>query len=266
MNIIAVDDERLALASLQRAICTAAPSAQVTCFSSSVAAFEYAKENPIDIAFLDIEMDGLDGITLAKGFKAINAKTNIIFVSGHSSYMSNAFGIHASGYVLKPVDPKKVAFELNNLRHPVEVSKSNIYFQCFGSFAVFVKGKPVIFTRAKSKEALAYLVDRRGAAVSKKELAAVLWEDEEYTRSVQSHLHILITDMNKTLGQAGAENIIIRNRGNYALDTSKVSCDYFSYENGDISAINGYNGEYMSDYSWAEFTAGQIACKIQTER
>ncbi len=259
MNIIAVDDERHALWMLERAIADAAPEARLRCFDAATDALAYARENKVDVAFVDIEMAEMGGLALAKHLKDTSGDTNIIFVTGFSHYMEDAFQMHASGYVLKPIQPERVARELQDLRKPVAPPMQKVYIQCFGSFEVFAEGRPVLFRRGKAKEALAYLVDRKGASVSKKELAAVLWEDQPYSHSVQSHLYVLLTEMTRALAEAGAGDLVFRKRGLYALDVSKVRCDYYDFEKGSAAAVNRYHGEYMSSYSWAEFTAGFLS-------
>lgn len=262
MNIIAVDDERPALRTLERAIAHVARDAKVTCFESAGEALAYAKEKVVDIAFLDVEMDEMNGLQLAKALKDICGNTNIIFVTGYSQYTVNAFSIHASGYVLKPINPERVSTELKNLRYPVRQADTGVRIRCFGSFEVFSDGAPIPFGRPKAKEMLAYLVDRQGANVSKRELASVLWENELYTRSIQSHLHVLFSDMTHALEAAGAGDIVIRNRGQYAINTQKANCDYYRYCAGDTAAVNSYRGEYMTNYSWAEFTAAALARRL----
>lgn len=54
----------------------------------------------------------------------------------------------------------------------------------------------------------------------------------------------------------GCSDAIIKKRGMLALSTDYIECDYYKWINGDVNAINKYNGEYMSQYSWAEFTHG----------
>ncbi len=262
MNIIAVDDEYAALWTLEKAIRQEAPQSSVACFENAGAALEYAAQTPVDVAFLDIELSAMNGLALAKHLKDIRGETNIIFVTGYRDYMSGAFAMHASGYVMKPVSPKRVAEELANLRSPVAPPGEGVRVQCFGNFEVFVNSAPVAFSRPKSKEILAYLVDRKGAFVGKKDLAAVLWEQEVYTHNMQSHLHVLLADMKHTLREAGAGDIVIHRRGQYAVDASRFVCDYYSYDKGDAAAVNSYHGEYMANYSWAEFTAGRLTGHI----
>ncbi len=259
MNIIAVDDERHSLLALERSIKASLEDIYLKCFNSSFEALEYARLNHIDVAFLDIEMDGLDGILLAKQFKNISNTINIIFVTGYSSYMGDAFDLHASGYILKPVTPEQIKKELDDLRKPILYENSGLYIKCFGNFEVFFNGQPISFKRSKSKEAFAYLIDRRGALVSKKELAAILLEDLPYTRSTQSYIHVIITEMIRSFEEIGLKNIFIKKQGNYSIDITKVNCDYYNYEKGNITAINNYRGEYMTNYSWAEFTAGFLS-------
>lgn len=258
MNILAVDDESAALWTLEKAILHTEPDADIACFDYAKDALAYAQENAVDVAFLDIEMEDINGLALAKKLKDINGKTNIIFVTGFRQYSCDAFALHASGYVLKPINPVHVAEELENLRHPVRKQDTGVRVQCFGHFEIFVDGQPVKFGRPRSKEILAYLVDRKGAGISKKELAGVLWEEAPYTRSRQSHLHILLADMAGTLDAAGAGDVVIKKHNLYAVDVSKFSCDFYDYGRGDIEAVNSYRGEYMSNYSWAEFRTGQF--------
>lgn len=259
MNIIAVDDERRALRKLERAILKIVPGATVTCFSSGKDALQYANENRVDIAFLDIKMDEMSGLILAKHLKDIYGYTNIIFVTGHSQYAGNAFELHVSGYVMKPVMPEYVARELENLRNPIKPEDDRVRVQCFGNFEVFYDGIPVSFKRAKSREVLAYLVDRQGARASKKEIAATLWGDEEYDRGKQTQLGNIILEMKRALNAVGAGDIVIQTHGLYAVDTSKIKCDLYDYDKGIAQAVNAYHGEYMANYSWAEFTAGRLS-------
>ncbi len=259
MNIIAVDDERSALWTLEQAIKSVCRQACVTSFSSAYEALEYAGENRVDVAFLDIEMAELNGLFLAKKLKDIYGRTNIIFVTGYSNYTLNAFDLYASGYVLKPIDPERVAYELENLRNPVALPDKGIRVQCFGNFEIFVNGRPVTFTRSKSKEALAFLVDRQGAGVSKKELSAVLLDDRPYTRGIQSYIHTIMTEMIQSLKNVGADDIVIKKHNLYAVDPSRFTCDYYRYNRGEQAAVNSYRGEYMVNYEWAEFTTGHLS-------
>lgn len=253
MRIIAVDDERPALNILTRAIREAAPKAQLDEFLSAVAALEFARHNPIDVAFVDIKMPEINGIALAQELSKLYPKVNIVFVTGYSEYATDAFDIWASGYLMKPADTEQVTAALKNLRNPVGEDK-RIHVQCFGNFEIFVDGQPVYFSRLKSKEIIAYLVDRLGASVSKREIAAIIWEDEEYTRSKQIQLQTLFSVIQSAFGEYGLGDFLIKERGLYAINTEMMTCDYYDYLARVGPGGEKYEGEYMTNYSWAEFT------------
>ena len=149
---------------------------------------------------------------------------------------------------------------LNTVREN-EWMHSLLRIQTFGNFEVFYEGSPVDFSRAKSKELLAYLIDRRGAAVTTAEACSVLWEDKEYNFSLQRQFQTVVSDMVKSLKRYKSDHIIRRKRNCLSVDVSQLECDFYKLLEGDRSAKTQYHGEYMSNYSWAELTAGFLAQK-----
>lgn len=259
MRIIIVDDEELSLRYLQKKIKEVTSEDEIQGFCDSLEALNYVKSNDTDIAFLDIEMHGLNGIELAKAIKEINHKTRIIFVTGFSKYAVEAFEIRASGYLLKPPTLESIKRELDFACESIIKLKNNdhkIRIQTFGGFEIFVNDSPIQFNRAKSKELLAYLVDKKGAGATTAEMASILWEDREYNRATKNYFQTIVTDMISSLKSVDADDIIIKKRNNMSIDTTKFDCDYYNFLKGDVQAINSYSGDYMIAYSWAEFTMG----------
>lgn len=255
MKIIAVDDESLALEGLVSSIKKAEPEAEVTGFNNPREALAFAKENQVDVAFLDIEMGEISGVDLAKKLKKENAKINIVFSTGYSSYQGEAFDMHASGYILKPVTKSKVAEELENLRFPVERSTGKrVRFHTFGNFEVYIDGEPVKFKYEKTKEMLAYLVDREGAFCTNGEIMAALWEDDDH----ESYLRNIRQDLRSVFEEKNVENAFIFERGKVSVNCDMVDCDLYDMQAGKVAAINAYRGEYMEQYSWGELSKGEI--------
>lgn len=249
MKILCVDDEKLQLTRLAETVKSVLPTAEVISYSNPLQALEDNKDNKIDIAFLDIEMPKLNGIQLAKALKNTCPLINIIFVTAYDNYALEAYKIHASGYVSKPVNKDKVQQEIDGLRHPIELpSNKVIQVKCFGNFEIFYKGKPVRFGYQRSKEVLAYLVDREGASVNVNELNAVLWEEDH-----KSYLRNIISDIQKTLKDIGASDVFIKKHNECSIDTTKIDCDAYEYKADNPEAIRAYRGEYMAQYSWAIF-------------
>lgn len=256
MNIIAADDEKLVLEGMVEAIKKAEPSADVYAFTEPDELLEFAKATMCEVAFLDIEMGYMSGIEVAKQLKQINPKINIIFATGYSEYMGIGMKMHVSGYLLKPVTCEDVRDELDNLRNPVEILSeqgNKPVVRCFGNFDIFVNGKSLSFERSKSKELLAYLVDRRGSTVTAGQLRAVLWEDAEDEKSTSNYLQQVKKDLTATLKREGITNILITSWNKYAIDVNAIECDYYDYLDNKPEGIRAYNGEYMSQYSWGEF-------------
>lgn len=254
MRIIAADDEILALQSLEKAIRAAKPDEKIISFQEAEEALEYAKNNHVDVAFLDVEMGTMTGIELAKQLKKLNPNVNIIFVTGYDKYMAQAIELRMSGYVTKPVTREKILIELEDLKHPVPIVKdSMLTVHCFGNFEVFVNGRILEFEKNKTKEMLAYLIDRRGSSVTSGELRSVLWGDETVSEgNTRSYLSKLKKDLRNTLEKYGVLDAFLEARGKYAIDPEKIHCDYYDYLADKPEGIRAYNGEYMSQYSWGE--------------
>ena len=249
MKILLVDDEELQLLRLEGAIKNILPLEEFLTFTNPLKALEETQNTQIDLAFLDIEMPGINGIQLAKKLKSVNPLIKIIFVTAFNDYALEAYKIHASGYITKPVNEGKIKEEIDELEKFIPLKENNkIQIKCFGNFEVFHNGEPLSFKYQKSKEVLAYLVDREGALINVNELNAVLWEEDH-----KSYLRNLIADIQKTLKAIDCSDIFIKKRNGYAIDINKVDCDAYEYKKDNPNAIRMYRGEYMIQYSWASF-------------
>lgn len=259
MNMVAVDDEKLVLDDLLVKLKTVNPDGIIKGFQRpNLALTEIENGFAPQVAFLDVEMYGINGIELAMRFKKALPDINLIFVTGFSQYAADAFALHASGYITKPVRVARIKEELLNLRNPVPTPNARIRVQTFGNFEVFVDGKPLKFNRSRTRELLAYLVDLRGTGCTTTELAAVLWEDRKYDRSLQKQIQVHISDLLRTLKEVNAEGLVVRERNYISVNASKFDCDVYRLLNGDTAAINAFTGKYMANYSWAELTLGSI--------
>jgi len=262
MNILAIDDNVLALEELVSSIKEACPNDQVHSFSKPSELLDFAKKNICGIAFLDIEMWGINGIELAQKLKKIHDKINIVFVTGYSKYALDSYSVKASDYVMKPVTKEAVKQALENLRYPVTASSDKkMRVQTFGNFEVFVDEHPVLFTRSKTKELFAYLVSRKGTLCSNNEIIAVIWENKDDSPALQSHFRHLVADLIKTLKSLNVEDVIIRKWKQLAVVPDKLSCDYYEMLDGNAKAVNSYAGEFMAQYSWAEIEAAYLGSR-----
>lgn len=252
MTILALDDEKMALEALSAAIREASPEAELHSFRWSEDAMDFAKENRLDVAFLDIAMPGSSGVQLAQCLSAIQPRVNIIFVTGFGQYRDAAFDLHASGYLMKPVTPEKIRVELAHLRYSVQTEK-RIRVQTFGNFEVFLDESPMEFKYRKTKELLAYLVDRRGALCTTGEMMSILFEEDQ---GHETYFKSLRRDLMDTLSSCGCQNVISQQRGRLGVVPEQIRCDYYDYLDG--KEKTAYRGEYMTQYSWSEYTHGLL--------
>lgn len=257
MDILVADDEQYALDNMVKTIEEACRERNdefnIKVFNEPEDVIEYAKNNKVDVAFLDIEMGNMTGIEVAKQLKLLYPKVNIVFVTAYDQYMSQAIKLRMSGYVEKPATKEKILVELEDLKYPVQpITAGKVVVKCFGNFEVFVDGKILEFEKAKTKEMLAYLIDRHGSSVTTGELRSILWEDATTDVNTRSYLSKTKKDLVATLKNAGIRDLFIEKRGKYSIDTTKVTCDYYNYIDNLPDGVRAYNGEYMSQYSWAE--------------
>lgn len=261
MKILAVDNEELQLEMLVESIKEVEKDADINAFSNPMDALTKAKESIPDIAFLDIQMPVMDGITLAKALKAINPKVNLIFVTGYyEEYVFEAIPLYFSGYLQKPVNAQKVKQAIENLRYPLIKKSTNklIKVKCFGDFEVYANNKPLDFSHNKTKEIFAYLIDRKGAKVNGNNICATIYENSQNETANKSSLRNSVADIKSTLRSVNASEVFIKGWDSYAIDTSLIECDYYDWEKNEPYAVRAFHGEYMSQYSWAEKTLASL--------
>ena len=253
MKILIADDEKMMRTGMEKEVKKVLPDSDIFLAESGPEAIKVFGENDISLAFLDVEMPGMNGLEVAENLKKMRPDVNIVMTTAYPNYAVDAYKLHIGGYLMKPVDAADIREELNNLIHPLEGDSGTrrLKLNCFGEFRAEYGGEPLRFSRSKSKEILAYLTAKNGDSVSKKKLCDVLWEDEE-RESKQSYLRVLLVDLKKTLKDIDCESVLINENNEYRLNTDEVDCDYYEFMKGDSDAIRAYSGKFMSQYSWGE--------------
>lgn len=272
MNILAVDDERIMLNELTTELSKVFPDTHIQGEMSPFSAAQWVEElavkgEKLDYAFLDIRMSGMSGLELARRIKTVFPNTVLIFCTAYTEYAFDAVGMFAKGYLVKPISAENIIQTLDEMVYDWRRMKSGkpreICVQTFGHFDVFVDGQPVMFEREKAKELFAYLVDRHGATITTEQIANLLWEDKPYDRKLKNYATTILASLKSSLRAVGIEDILIKTHNHLAVDVNKIKCDAYEYEKGNAVAINSFRGEYMVNYSWAEFTTGRYANMTQ---
>ena len=116
-NIIMVDDEAIILSGGLPVLEEAFPDANITGFIKPSEALSYAQQNPVALAFLDIEMGQHNGLEVCRELQRIRPQTNVIFLTAYLDYSLDAWKTGASGFIIKPITVDEVRKQLSRLRY-----------------------------------------------------------------------------------------------------------------------------------------------------
>ncbi len=84
-------------------------SAALEIFPSAEAfLFAYDEDKNFDLLLLDVEMGGMDGVTMARRVRAENTAVQIVFITGYSDYIADGYEVEALHYLMKPVKEEKL--------------------------------------------------------------------------------------------------------------------------------------------------------------
>jgi DNA-binding LytR/AlgR family response regulator len=118
LRVLVVDDEAPARAEL-RYLLDCLEDVAASEVSSAAAAAELVEREAFDALFLDVEMPGRSGLEAVPLLRAGGGAPAVVFVTAHAEYAVEAFAVEAFDYLLKPVDPERLARVVERLRERV---------------------------------------------------------------------------------------------------------------------------------------------------
>lgn len=262
MKLICVDDEEKTLKYTVDRCRELARLEMVEGFTRAGEALEWLRAHPVDMALLDINMPDMDGITLAARIREMYPGTAIVFLTAHKHFAYDAMSVRPSGYLLKPLTREALVEEVEYAsrgRGDTPCKGARIVVKTFGTFDVFIDGETLVFPRSKSKEVLAYLVDRQGDSVRRADIHAALWREEDYGHQQQKYLDVIIRSLRETLKRADIGHILEMKGGFLRVLPECFDCDLYRFIQGDPPVVRAYKGRYMSNYSWADHGEGRAS-------
>ena len=108
MNILIADDERPARNELVYLIRQCLPEAEIREADSASGLMEVLEKEGFDAFFVDIDLGGANGTTLASMIRSRQPEAGIIFATAYGEYAVRAFELNATDYLLKPFDLERV--------------------------------------------------------------------------------------------------------------------------------------------------------------
>ena len=115
LRVLVADDEPMGRQRLTRMLQGEPEVEVVASCASGAEALEAIREHEPDLAFLDIQMPGLDGFGIVRALESDRAPA-VVFVTAHDHYAVRAFDVHALDYLLKPFDQERLQTALDRAR------------------------------------------------------------------------------------------------------------------------------------------------------
>lgn len=232
LRAILVDDEELSIKRLKKILAEFNEVEICGTFSNSFEAYEYIKENKIDVAFLDISMPDIDGMSFSNMVHEIDSGIDIVFVTGHDEYAVRAFELNALDYLLKPVTPERLQKTLNRIKkkRPQVRKGPDIRISFFNGFKVCTVGeeeREIKLRSPKTEELFAYIIYR--GRTNREEIVDTLWEGLDFDRALKN-INSNMYYIRKALSLNGIADCIKTGKREIGIDTSRITCDLFEFE------------------------------------
>ena len=251
MRTILVDDEVLMLKHFARLSRDIPDLDIVGQFDTPQAALAYVAHNAVDVAFLDVVMPQINGIELAKKLREIRPQILLVIISAYDDYLWDFNQMGGDYYIVKPYTREVLEMAMERIRLLSRRQKKRLFIRTFGRFVVFDGDKAVPLT-GKAKEILALLVAKRGKEISNEEIYDTLWEGRSYSNDNMSVFYNALRRLRLALKKAALEDLLISTPHGQMINLSLFNCDYYDYLDDQSEPHSGFDGEFLSEYSWGE--------------
>lgn len=265
MHIIYVDDEKPALDNFRLTTANFPEITSLHLFQDGAQALSFALSHTVDIAFLDMEMPEIHGLGLATELKSLDPNIRVVFVTAYSQYALDAWGVDATGYLLKPYSAADIHKELAKCAYR-PLPSHQVVIQTIPDLSVTVNGIPLHISGAKPLELLALLVDHGERGITAGEGIACLWPERPNDAGTQSLFRMTYKRLADALEDIGTGQLIFTRENRRFLRVDQVDCDLYRILAGDKQAARKYDGAYLREYAWAEERNGQLSRMLLKEK
>lgn len=236
MRIAICDDEILQLELLNNYVEKWATEGKVNCnielFSSGESFhFHWLEDSSYDILLLDIQMNKLNGIELAKLIREKDNYIQIIFITAISDYMQEGYDVDAINYLIKPIDEEKLKKCLNKATNKRNTNLKSILIESNGVIER-INEDSIMYIEIRNHQL--YIYNREQIINIRKTLGEMeeILSKDEFIKPHRSYLVSL-----KYIKRINTKEIILKNnsvipisRGNY----KEVYRKFFDYFKSDI--------------------------------
>ena len=204
MKILVVDDGQLAINSLIRILCRVAPDCDYISAMTTDDALTWLRQGPMDAAFLNLEMPGMNGLEMCKKIRETN-NIPIIMLSAKSTDLDKILGLGtgADDYVVKPFNPLELTARVKSqLRRYTQLNPNSMAKEAVSSeitikgmsinkdnHKVVVDGEEIKLTPIEF-DILYLLASNPGKVFSTDEIFERVWNEKVYEANNTVMVHI----------------------------------------------------------------------------
>jgi len=123
LKTVVVDDEQLARDELRYLLEQLGGIEIVAQAGNGVEALRVIEEYEPDLVMLDVQMPGLTGFEVARRVVQAGLDSQLVFVTAYDQYAIDAFEVNAVDYLLKPVEPERLATSVERVRKRLTADK-----------------------------------------------------------------------------------------------------------------------------------------------
>lgn len=185
MKILIADDHRFIVEDLKDEIAALLPDAFCIGTSDPAEIMPLFEQHRFDVIFMDIEMQGSNGIQLAKKILDKAPNTNIIYITGFEKYAAESYKTYASAFLIKPITTEMIRDALAHLRHPVSNITDEMIEQEYAGKAVI--GKKIEKWREERGMSRQEFADALNVEVR----TVYRWESAERSPDIATYMRIL---------------------------------------------------------------------------
>lgn len=269
MKVALIDDELNSLILLEALLKPYKDIQVMGKFTHPDDGFRLFENEKIDLVFLDIEMGAIHGIDVAKELVIMYPSMEIVFVTAHSEFAVEAFEINVVDYLLKPLNPRRLAKSIKRAQEKLSVLKENerlssttghtFIATTFGKFHLFDLENQIIKWRTrKGRELFVLLWRHHKVPIDKEYIIDTLWPDMSPDKAT-ALLYTTMYQVRKALGGKGIDNPVKLVGEDYQLQIS-IDSDYEEFRRilGTFKTTANierglilYKDNFLQEYDWA---------------
>lgn len=201
VSVLICDDDRAISGQISTLLGTYARARgiefQLSVFSDPEEA--YQSEKHYDLAFIDIEMPGIDGLTLAARVKEKNPDVLVLIVTAYERYLDDAMDLHVYRYLSKPIDKERFYHSLTLALREYQNIRREVVVESHGK-TLRVPTREIVYLAIAGRKTLIRTVrDEYRCAEPLKEWCERIHEPQNFAYSHHSYLINLryVTDFSR---------------------------------------------------------------------